>query len=91
MYDTSIIKRVDMDGANVTIFVDSNISKVGPLVVLQQRQELCWGDNGWLTAHIACIGLDQRNRRVVFENISGRIFALTAHNDERFYWTNLGH
>jgi hypothetical protein len=88
------IERVDLDGKNRTTFVDSDINGVKGLVILEQRNELCWAQNGnasSLVRQLSCIGLDQRNRTVVFEYSSqDHIRDLSLQNDERFYWTVAG-
>uniref|UniRef100_A0A914VKD9 Nidogen-1 n=1 Tax=Plectus sambesii TaxID=2011161 RepID=A0A914VKD9_9BILA len=80
-----IIGRVDLDGSNRMTFIDTDIHLPNGLVVLHQRRELCWVDAG--QQRLACIGLDQRNRRVVYAPLEYP-FGLTVHNEERFYWTD---
>uniref|UniRef100_A0A914VRI8 Vitellogenin receptor n=1 Tax=Plectus sambesii TaxID=2011161 RepID=A0A914VRI8_9BILA len=80
-----IIWRMDLDGSNRMQFVYSNVSYPNGLVVLHQGRKLCWLDHG--RRELSCIGLDQRNRRVVYDNIQASPSCMTALNEKRFYWT----
>uniref|UniRef100_A0A914WT52 CARD domain-containing protein n=1 Tax=Plectus sambesii TaxID=2011161 RepID=A0A914WT52_9BILA len=82
----SRIWRVGLDGLNRTEFASSFVEYPTALVILNKRRELCWLDA--MRKELSCIGLDQRNRRVVYDNIPmSPLSSLTAHNEERFYWT----
>uniref|UniRef100_A0A914DFS9 EGF-like domain-containing protein n=1 Tax=Acrobeloides nanus TaxID=290746 RepID=A0A914DFS9_9BILA len=83
--ETPRIGRIDMDGSNNQVFVNSDIHLPNGLAIVQSRQELCWVDAG--SQRLSCIGLDGRNRRVVYAPLEYP-FGLTIRNDERFYWTD---
>uniref|UniRef100_A0A914V6G0 Protein kinase domain-containing protein n=1 Tax=Plectus sambesii TaxID=2011161 RepID=A0A914V6G0_9BILA len=82
------IWRVNLDGSNEQQFVHTNVSRPTGVVVLHHRRELCWVDD--VKRELSCIGLDQRNRRLVYNNIQQiDIWCMTALNEEQFYWTAL--
>ena len=44
--ETPRIGRIDMDGSNNQVFVNSDIHLPNGLAIVQSRQELCWVDAG---------------------------------------------
>uniref|UniRef100_A0A915B526 Nidogen-1 n=1 Tax=Parascaris univalens TaxID=6257 RepID=A0A915B526_PARUN len=83
--ENPLIGRVDLDGKNNIPFVNNELYLPNGLTVLEERRELCWVDAGM--QRLSCIGLDGRNRRVVFAPLEYP-FGLTTHNEKRFYWTD---
>uniref|UniRef100_A0A9J2PVJ1 Nidogen n=1 Tax=Ascaris lumbricoides TaxID=6252 RepID=A0A9J2PVJ1_ASCLU len=83
--ENPLIGRVDLDGRNNIPFVNNELYLPNGLTVLEERRELCWVDAGM--QRLSCIGLDGRNRRVVFAPLEYP-FGLTTHNEQRFYWTD---
>ncbi|VDK54857.1 unnamed protein product [Gongylonema pulchrum] len=80
-----VIGRMRLDGTENIPFVNTDIHLPNGLAVLLERRELCWVDAG--LQRLSCIGLDGRNRRIVFAPLQYP-FGLTVHNEQRFYWTD---
>ncbi|VDK46117.1 unnamed protein product [Anisakis simplex] len=83
--ENPLIGRVDLDGRNNKVFINTDLNLPNGLTILQERRELCWVDAGM--QRLSCIGLDGHNRRVVFAPLEYP-FGLTNHNEQRFYWTD---
>jgi nidogen (entactin) len=79
------IGRIDLDGKNNEIFVQSDIHLPNGLAIIQSTKELCWVDAG--SQRLSCIGLNGQNRRLVYAPLEYP-FGLAVRNDERFYWTD---
>ncbi|EJW78690.1 hypothetical protein WUBG_10400 [Wuchereria bancrofti] len=83
--ENPVIGRVRLDGTENSAFISTEVNLPNGLTVLLERRELCWVDAG--LQQLSCIGLNGQNRRIVYAPLQYP-FGLTAHNEQRFYWTD---
>uniref|UniRef100_A0A913I0X9 EGF-like domain-containing protein n=1 Tax=Strongyloides stercoralis TaxID=6248 RepID=A0A913I0X9_STRER len=79
------IGRMNLDGSNNEVFINTDIAVPNGLTFLSIRYEICWVDAG--LQQLSCASIQNpKNRRVVYAPLDYP-FGLTVFNDERFYWT----